>query len=192
MTNDEEINFTKVNAFISEGRLFRAKETLHGMIGSYGFRPALFTKLGDILHALGEPELAARYWYYSGDRDPRFGQAVNKYRDFLAKKAKSRSHWDVLIDIPKPLAKVGAGGFPTCLRDDFLSMGLEPDQLDRHLAYSRARENKINFAQPKSTLERIKSTALIAFGFAAFLGFFGLMIAAGSGLLQLVKYLFDS
>lgn len=121
----EQIDFTKVDLLIKDGRIFRAKQVLDGMSGKSGYHPDIFRKLGDVLMALNEPKQAAKFYFYSGARDPQINGLVEGYHDKLRKLniPSLKSRWEpirpLINDMPGALRRSGPDFFPTTLLQGF-------------------------------------------------------------------------
>lgn len=192
----EPVNFDKVDSLIAEGRLFRAKETLHGMTGSFGFHPEIFNKLGDIAFALKEPALAAHYYFFSGVRKPEhlalidsYVRSLEKYKVDKSNLSRRSSFAELLAEIPKSVRRAGPEKIPANLKKDLLKIGLDETAFETWHKYVRAKE-AVRLVDPPSPIYSIVKWIVIAAFWAAlvlvFIAGFASVGAIGHALFKLI------
>jgi hypothetical protein len=195
----EKINFEKVDQLIAEGRLFRAKETLHGMTGSYGYQPSIFQKIGDILVALNEPELAARYYFFSGVRTEVTQPLVDGYVRGLQKlkvgagnKKAFSTYKDLYDEIPKAIRRAKPNEIPSTIKDELSSVGFTPDLFEIWHQYKRSREQVQLIDPPHPFYSIAKWIIILAFWFALVIVFLSGFAAVGGISHALVHAIFSN
>lgn len=71
--------YERVDAEVSEGRLWRAKEILQGNMGWLGYDLDLFEKYGQVLLEMGDTIEAGKFLFLSGRRVPEYEEAIDLY-----------------------------------------------------------------------------------------------------------------
>jgi len=69
----------KVHAEIEAGRLYQARDRLHGLIQSYPDEYTLRWLLGDVYWRLNYPAMAGRYWWLYPPERPEVSEAVEAF-----------------------------------------------------------------------------------------------------------------
>ena len=75
------VDYSRIDAEISNGRLWRAKEILTGRLASSNYDPALFGKLAIVLDGMRDDDEAGRYYLLSGATDGRGGELARHFLD---------------------------------------------------------------------------------------------------------------
>ena len=71
----KEETLNRIEAEITSGDLGKARDRLHGLLGTYPDDLALRRRLGDVYWQLQYPAMAGRYWYLEEDRTPDMARA---------------------------------------------------------------------------------------------------------------------
>jgi len=72
-------NFPKVDQFIADGQLGRARDRLHGLHSAQPDNLAIRRRLGKVYSLLGYPEMAGRYWYLEAEKSAEMQAACAEF-----------------------------------------------------------------------------------------------------------------
>ncbi len=74
-----ERTLARAEAERQQGKAWRAKEILQGLIRSHGYHPDLFVRYGELLLEMGDTLEAGKYLFLSGVRKPEYEEAIRLY-----------------------------------------------------------------------------------------------------------------
>jgi hypothetical protein len=123
----------RVDAEVSAGRVWRAKEILRGAIADRA-EPAFLERYGLLLEGLGEHVEAGKYLFLSGARIPEYAEAIGLFRQRHAK-----LHGEGLAaQFPAAVRRLGFDELPPTLQRDLRELGVGARAFDRKPRRPRA------------------------------------------------------
>ena len=109
----------KVQPFIDDGRLWRAREYLASRIASSPYDAALCHQLGWVLLRMGDELEAGRYLFASGQRRPAYREAIEQFLDRYR-----RGGWPhVVAELPSSIRRVSIAELPVRLSSELAELG---------------------------------------------------------------------
>ena len=102
-----ETKFAQIEAEIAAGKLYQARDRLHGLLTSYPNDLRVRRRLGDVYYALHYPVMAGRYWWPAPPEGANASSAVAAFehdcggnRSVMRRRSRPYFHLDELEDGP--------------------------------------------------------------------------------------------
>jgi hypothetical protein len=117
----------KVEAEISAGRPWRAREILEGSIRSHATDVRVLERYGRLLDRLGDRVQAGKYLFLSGVRGPDVDEAIAL---FISRHGKGHLN-NLTAQFPGEVRRVGLGAFPAVVKEELKQLGLPEAQAEK-------------------------------------------------------------
>lgn len=108
----------RARAEIERGRLWRAKETLEGSLGNFGYNLELYEEYGKVLLQMGDLPLAGKFLFLSGARKPEYDAAIGIYLT----RHKGRPS-QLFSTFPRKARLIVLSTYPKAVADDLRQLG---------------------------------------------------------------------
>ena len=141
--HDATVNriLTRVQAEVSAGRKWRAREILRGSIRTHATDPRILREYGRILEDLGDRVEAGKYLFLSGDRGPDAEPAI---QIFLERHSKGQLG-DLVRQFPRGIRAADLAALPAVVSRDLEALGLPKHG-------RRAPDSMVERAVPKQSI----------------------------------------
>ena len=114
---------TRVDAELTAGRAWRAKEIIRGAIAGGKAEPAILECYGRLLERLGERVEAGKYLFLSGIRNPEYEESIALFKARHAK----RTGKDLVSQFPAGIRRQEFHALPLILQNELAAMGIAAD-----------------------------------------------------------------
>lgn len=135
MIRDKELE-----ALISAGEHWKAKEKLQGRLAQSGYDTELLEQYGNVLLSMHDKLEAGKYLFLSGERSPAYSENIELY---LKRYAGKDSNY-IFNTFPKNVQKSTYEQYPETVKSDLASLKMQPKEIKERASksYESAKSDK--------------------------------------------------
>ncbi len=152
----------KIQNFINEGNLGRAREVIDGHLANSGYNTEILEQYGNILLLMGDKVNAGKYLFLSDKRNDYYSESINL---FLKRYGKN-GYKNLLHSFPKYIKRLELSQFPDNIRQTLIDDGM-PCNIKMNKAVKNLRNPTSNYLMTTGCLIVIL-IVLIIFGIGLF------------------------